>query len=563
MPSKSHCNRKIFFHSGASVHPCGYAEIHQCILNISRPAFVTEAQGRIWLHPTGILSIKTYGSDDEMSMAPMDFQRIAFLAPLYPQNLGSPVFKNRYGLSYAYVVGDMAQGISSIPMIKAAGHAGFMGFFGAAGIRIPDLENILYALSEEMGRLSFGVNLIHSPGSPLREQKMLELFLKHQIRVISAAGYLKITAPLVYFRLKGIHQNQEGRIICPNRIMAKVSRMELAAQFLSPPPEKLVTQLVDARLITESEARLSTYIPLANDLTVEADSAGHTDNRPAVCLFPAMIRLRNEIQSKHCYADVPCLGLAGGIGTPASVAAAFAMGADYVLTGSINQACIESGTSNAVRKLLSTVSQTDVAMAPAADMFERGIKVQVLKRGTMFPLRASKLYELYRQYDSFDQIPENQRREIEQKILQQRFDEAWQDTSEFFKHEDPDLVQRAASDPKLKMALVFRSYLGKSSRWAIHGDPFRTNDYQIWCGPSMGAFNDWAKGSFLENPEHRTVTSVGLNLLYGACVLLRRMAVIQAGIYLPPDTGQYRPLPIQEIQEKIRLHQTRNEGSDL
>ena len=28
-------------------------------------------------------------------------------------------------------------------------------------------------------------------------------------------------------------------------------------------------------------------------------------------------------------------------------------------------------------------------MAPAADMFEMGVKLQVLKRGTMFPMRAA------------------------------------------------------------------------------------------------------------------------------------------------------------------------------
>jgi trans-AT polyketide synthase, acyltransferase and oxidoreductase domains len=43
--------------------------------------------------------------------------------------------------------------------------------------------------------------------------------------------------------------------------------------------------------------------------------------------------------------DAPCIGLAGGMGTPFAVAAAFVMGADYVLTGSVNQACVEAGTS--------------------------------------------------------------------------------------------------------------------------------------------------------------------------------------------------------------------------
>ncbi len=81
------------------------------------------------------------------------------------------------------------------------------------------------------------------------------------------------------------------------------------------------------------------------------------------------------------------------------------MGAAYVVTGSVNQACVESGTSDAVRKMLAEAGQADVTMAPAADMFEMGVKVQVLKRGTMFAMRAAKLYELYRAYPSLGSDP--------------------------------------------------------------------------------------------------------------------------------------------------------------
>ncbi len=45
---------------------------------------------------------------------------------------------------------------------------------------------------------------------------------------------------------------------------------------------------------------------------------------------------------------------------------------------------------------------------------------------------------------------------------------------------------------------MFRWYLGLSSRWANAGEAGRQLDYQVWCGPAMGAFNEWAKGSFLE-----------------------------------------------------------------
>ena len=69
------------------------------------------------------------------------------------------------------------------------------------------------------------------------------------------------------------------------------------------------------------------------------------------------------------------------------------MGAAYIVTGSVNQACVEAGTSDHVKTLLAQVSMTDVMMAPASDMFEMGVELQVLKRGTMFAPRAKKLYE--------------------------------------------------------------------------------------------------------------------------------------------------------------------------
>ena len=67
-------------------------------------------------------------------------------------------------------------------------------------------------------------------------------------------------------------------------------------------------------------------------------------------------------------------------------------------------------------------SQADVTMAPAADMFEMGVRVQVLKRGTMFPMRAAKLYELYRQYPSWEAIPAAERVQVEKTHLRATFD---------------------------------------------------------------------------------------------------------------------------------------------
>ena len=71
----------------------------------------------------------------------------------------------------------------------------------------------------------------------------------------------------------------------------------------------------------------------------------------------------------------------------------------------MNQACVEAGASEHTRKLLAGVEMADVTMAPAADMFEMGVKLQVVKRGTMFAMRANKLYDLYVNYDSIEDIP--------------------------------------------------------------------------------------------------------------------------------------------------------------
>src|SRR5262249_9677361 len=153
--------------------------------------------------------------------------------------------------------------------------------------------------------------------------------------------------------------------------------------------------------------------PMADDVTAEADSGGHTDNQPAIVLLPTMLSLLEQTQARYSYETPLRVGAAGGISTPWAAAAAFAMGAAYLVTGSVNQSCVEAGTSDAVRRMLAQAQQADIAMAPAADMFEMGVKVQVLKRGTLFAMRASKLYELYRTHESLDRLPEADRATIE------------------------------------------------------------------------------------------------------------------------------------------------------
>jgi len=515
----------------------------EAVRNVSRPVYVVRASDGMAFAQDGSIVI-----GDRPDATADGCPLLAYAPPLHPAEFGDVSFKKTHRLRYAYIAGAMANGITSVEMVTEAGKAGMIGFFGAAGLDLDRIEAAIRHLQDALPDRPFGFNLIHSPQEPGHELATVELYLKHRIRCISASAFLQMTLPLVYYRLKGLHRSSEGEIVCPNRVVAKVSRIEIAKKFFSPPPEKIVSDLLNRRLITYEEAALAERIPMAEDLTAEADSGGHTDNRPALALLPTMISLKNQLSGKFKYAAPLRVGLGGGIATPESTAAAFAMGAAYVLTGSINQACVEAGMSETVRQMLAAASQADVAMAPAADMFEMGVKVQVLKRGTMFAVRAGRLYDLYRRYDSYETIPGPEKEILKRDFFPEGFSTEWQRTRAFFEQRDPSQIQKAEQNPKHKMALVFRSYLGQSSNWAITGNPSRRMDYQVWCGPAMGAFNQWVRGSFLEQPENRQTVTIAKNLLLGASVITRCNWLRHQGILPTGDSVRYTPLPLSELE---------------
>ena len=465
-----------------------------------------------------------------------------------PQDLGDPSFRSDLGLEYNYLSGAMANGIASVELVAAMARTGMLGFFGAAGLSFSRVEDAIRRLKSEIPDKPFGFNLIHSPNEPRHEMAIAELYIREEIRLVEASAFLDLTLPLIHYRLHGIHRDASGNVVTPNRVIGKVSRIEVATKFFSPAPDRFVQELVKLGKLTPEQARLASEVPVAQDVTAEADSGGHTDNRPAITLVPTIIALRDRLQAKYNYQHSLRVGAAGGISTPASVAAAFMMGAAYVVSGSVNQACVESGSCEMVHKMLAESGQADVAMAPAADMFEMGVKVQVLKRGTMFPMRAQKLYEVYRDFASIEVIPPQEKAQLEKTIFRTSLDEIWNQTKEFFSKRDPEQVTRAEKDPRHKMALVFRWYLGQSSRWANSGEPTRVVDYQIWCGPAMGAFNEWVKGSFLEKPENRKAGVVALNLLHGASQLMQFRISALLGL---PQQGVDSPVPM-EI-EKLRV----------
>ncbi|MEM1034875.1 MAG: 2-nitropropane dioxygenase, partial [Myxococcota bacterium] len=313
-----------------------------------------------------------------------------------------------------------------------------------------------------------------------------------------------------------------------------------ARAFMSPAPRRLLDGLVERGQLTSEEARLARRVPVAEDVTVEADSGGHTDNRPLGALLPVLVRLRDGIVRDHDYPRPLRVGAAGGLGTPAALAAAFAMGADYVLTGSVNQASVEAALSRRAKELLLDANLADVTMAPSPDMFEMGVKVQVLRRGTLFAQRAQRLYDVYIAHRDLTALPVAVRAEVES-ILGDPLDVAWARTAAFWRERDPGELERAERDARHRMALTFRSYVGLASRWAIDGNEARLHDFQIWCGPAQGAFNDWVRGTPLEPLEARGVVTIAHHLLEGAAACTRAAQLRSLGVAVPASC--FTPTP--------------------
>jgi PfaD family protein len=482
---------------------------------------------------------------------------LGWISAVTPETLGAASFRHDHGVRYNYVAGAMAGGIGSADIVVSMAKAGMMGFFGSGGVPLERVEKVLQEIRDRLTdtpNAAYGFNLLHNPIEFGVEDQTVDLYLKYGVRKVSASAYLRLMPSVVRYRATGMKRLPNGQIQAPNSVFAKVSSLDVAAQFMAPPPAAMLKLLVEQGKLTSEEAELAAQLPVAQDITAEADSGGHTDRRPLSVLLPQMLRLRDEVAAKHGYSQHGIalrVGAAGSMGDPMSIRAALAMGADYILTGSINQTSTQAGTSQRAKEMLSQATMNDVVMAPAADMFEMGVQVQVLKRGSFYPQRGRKLYEIYKTYDSFAAIPADERLKLERDIFRQSLDEVWASTQDYWQKRDPKQVEKALKDGKHQMALAFRAYLGLSSRWAQMGQEDRKSDYQIWCGPAIGLFNRWVAGTWLESLENRDVALMGLALLHGAATLTRTEQLLANGLSLPPVSDLIKPVSRESLLQML------------
>lgn len=74
------------------------------------------------------------------------------------------------------------------------------------------------------------------------------------------------------------------------------------------------------------------------------------------------------------------------------------------------------------------------------------------------------------------------------------------------------------------MALIFKWYFIHTMRTALTGDSAHKLDYQIHCGPALGAFNQWVRGSELESWRNRHVDTIAEKMMQATAELLTSRA---------------------------------------
>jgi trans-AT polyketide synthase, acyltransferase and oxidoreductase domains len=171
----------------------------------------------------------------------------------------------------------------------------------------------------------------------------------------------------------------------------------------------------------------------------------------------------------------------------------------------------------------------DTAYAPAGDMFELGSKIQVLKKGTLFSVRANKLFNLYNHYNSLAEIPEELAKKLEKEYFKITLPQVWENVRQYLIGQSQfEEIRKAEALPKYKMVLVFKYYFYYSAKIALTGQVDDLSNYQIHTGPALGAFNQWVKGTEFESWKNRHVDQIAERLMYEtANFLTHRMNSLQ------------------------------------
>ncbi|MFI7508517.1 acyltransferase domain-containing protein [Micromonospora aurantiaca] len=386
-----------------------------------------------------------------------------------PRPAGSPGLRSDYGIRYACLAGSSPFGVTSPAFLRRLSEAGLLGFFGAQGLAPPEIRA---ALAELRDVRRYGMAW-PSGGD---ERALCDLYLAHDVRHVEVTGPLAVVSPqLVRFRYG------DG----PRQVLVRAPDLATAVRFLRPADPATVRALAAAGHLDGGAAGAAAREAVATDVAVERD---------AHALVPALVALRDR------EAPGARIGVAG-VGTPAAVAAAFALGADFVVTTTVNQCTAEAATSDAAKDLLAALDVTDIREAPDPDLFELGARSPVAHRGTLFAARAEELYRMFLRYGRLADVGPRRLAELERTHFGRPLDEVRAD------------LGVAGRDDRRVLASVCAAYCREATAAALRGTPGQRLNYRVPASTDVGAFNRLVAAEPLADWRARHAESVTERLL--------------------------------------------------
>lgn len=396
-------------------------------------------------------------------------------------SLGNSQFKNEYEVDYSYIVSGLRKGITSVEMIKKLRENNILGFIGIDGLKEDEIIEIIEEAKQKIPNKYIGVHITNDLYNVERTNKIIDYLIAQHISNVEISGFSKPNAALIKYRLKGISIGNDNTLTSINKILVHVNSVKNAEEFMVPIPTEILNELVLEGEISEKIASKIKNIPLCDDICIDNDKNG----------FEMLNYLKEENNSKNNdFLKKVRIGIGGRIGCPLAVAISFFSGADFILTTSINQCTIEARTSNYVKELLQNTTENDFSNAPIDELFEFGTRFSVLKKGSLYHIRALKLYEIYCQYSSFEEIPDEVKRTIFVKYFKTTYEEVFDMSTKELSDEEK---QKIEEQPKEKMVLMFKKMLEKCYNDACIGNIENQANYLVLASSDMSDLNYFLK----------------------------------------------------------------------
>ena len=469
-------------------------------------------------------------------------ERSSICAMLPPQNLsdlGNKNFQEVHGVKYSYCVAPFEREVCSPKLVAELAQQGILGFCPVEYMDTHQVNETLTKLRSLSNGKPYGVGYKYHPHHPDLEEHMLELFVSADVPRLFLSHYVQATKAMVHYRLTGLTANDKGVPQPKHQLFIRVPHTGLAEYFAQPAPQDLIDALVTEGRLTEEEGLLGSKLPLSQDIIVDGDVSRTGGKQDIVSLFPA---LRHSLRRAKIGRSVEVrVGVAGELATPEAINAAFKMGADFVVTGSVNGLTIEAGGSQARKELLAKAKPEDFVSAPSFEYLDADYRVRVTKFGTMFATKANRMEELYRATDSLDGLTHEGLKFLEQKVFQCSLVEAYDKAEPFLRQWWPNLVEQATTSPKVRASLLLKWFLFESNQWAIDGVQGRQMDYQVRGDGAVGSFNLWRENTEFNDISKISVVQLALNLLKGAAVISRMQVLKEHGVPVPKEAIFWKP----------------------